>query len=204
MSSFYNISIILLCAATLAFAPVKQTADRYARFKTWYEANHARLRQKQDVAALTYQLTYSPTELAVLREIKDRPSVSNKELRALYADYTGQLDFNFRIETREAADFLLSQSVDQADYNDKIYYLISNIQDDFRLVQGTDTLAPFQCKFENNYGTAPFVTLHLLFENPDRKFPAHATLIYRDSLFGAGNLFFDLQATSQLHIPKIK
>jgi|GEM_PF-2592694 len=198
------ILLVPLLFCTYAFAPGRKTAACYARFKTWYQAHHEELRTQQTAGGLVFSLTFQPAEVSVLREISDRVQISRKELRALYAPYADNLQFNFRIENPAARDFLLSQSVDEADYTDKLYYLIGNIQQDFSIVHAQDTLRPLSCHFENNYGTAPFILLHLVFPRPSDALSAPTQLLYADHLFGADTLLFDLQPFSRLPIPKIK
>ncbi len=171
-------------------------------FFDWYKSNSEELSYSKEVSEFTYAVEYIPVELNVLKELKNKNEYSKKEIKVLYNKYKGVWEFNFKISTNKFRDLLAAISIDQNEYNDRLFYLIDQIGNDFTLVTKTGELKPLKCSFENNYGSAPFITLHLVFDfktgNEFKQF------VYLDSFFGCGNLVYDISTINKLNIPQIK
>ena len=92
-------------------------------------------------------------------------------------------------EQDRGVDLLLSDFTNR-DYDAAVRYMAFDIQDDFKLVTTSkDTIPCSGVLFERNFKVAPFKRLLLHFGNinPDDKI----TLLYKDQLFGQGNIRFD-------------
>ncbi len=153
---------------------------------------------------LLFEARFLPNELAVFQEIYNQSNVSRKQLKELYKRLDTYEVYTVKVSKSGEKDILIALSEDKADYQNKQFYLIESIQTDFALVRDGDTLSPINCQFENNYGAAPFVTLHLTFEKATTKKINSRTLLYNDQLFGSGLIAFDYSFIKNLQIPKIK
>jgi hypothetical protein len=195
------ISLIICCS----FISDRSPESCYRAFREWYRAHHQELLLKAErpASGLAFELRYLPGEIAICQQILNNPAVSGKQLKALYETHAAYDEYSFKIISTDSKDLLIAQSADKQDYQDKQFYLTESIQQDFFLVRDIDTLKPIRCGFENNYGTAPFVTLHLVFEKATDR-PNHTELIYNDQLFTAETVRFDCTAIMNLEIPKIK
>lgn len=196
----YLIIIVLLCS----FVSDKSPDACYRSFKEWYTLNHTQLVQTRDTNDLRFEARFIPNEIMICQEILKKEQVSGKEIKALYKTYGAYEEYSFRMESLTSRDLLIEWSEDKADFQNKQFYLIEAVQQDFRLVRDNDTLAPLSCQFENNYGTAPFITLHLTFEKAPKGKTAKRQLIYWDHLFQSNIHVFDFTHLSNLQIPKIK
>lgn len=197
--------VVLLLLICCSFTTGKTPEKCYRSFQHWYTAHQDELTVQRTKNELSFELRYLPNEVTICQQILRETSVSKKQLRALYAAHDAYAEFSFRILDPNSDNLLIARSEDKADFQNKQFYLIEAVQQDFYLVRNTDTLSPLQCQFENNYGTAPFITLHLAFE----KAPAGSTtdqlrLLYNDQLFGSDTLVFDLSPIKNLQIPKIQ
>jgi hypothetical protein len=193
--------LFLLCCS---FTTDKTPESCYRSFREWYAGHHEQLLLRQDSGELAFELRYLPNEVTICQQILNDKKVSSKRLKALYAAHDVYEEYSFKIISTDSKDLLISQSVDKADYQNKQFYLIESVQQDFSLVRDSDTLKPIRCGFENNYGAAPFVTLHLVFEKAPKGKAAHTELIYTDQLFTAKTVQFDCTNMMNLQIPKIK
>lgn len=193
--------IILIGLSSFRSKPVKKILDE---FTAWYKENGTSLVTNRSKATIDYQLTYIPNEFSIIEEIKDREKITSKELKELSLQYQGIEEYTLKISTAGVRDFLLSQSIDKQDYNDKLYYLIGNISSDFRMVNDQDSLTPLRCDFENNYGTAPFITLRLVFDKPKtNKELTNKKIIFNDVLFSNDTIQYNLSHLIKLTIPQL-
>lgn len=190
--------IVVLC-----FSFRKEPSKAMKAFREWYTDHADTLHQQVEADHLSYQIDYLPKELTVVREIMNLPKVSSSLLEELNSKYDAVEEYSFRITTSKGRDLLLTESEDKEDYQRKLFYLIENIQFDFALVQDQDTLYPLRCDFENNYGNAPSIKLHLVFDKT-KKGGKQKELYYLDQLFGNGMIRYDLTHITNLNIPKIK
>ena len=174
----------------------------YEKFQEWYSVNKNSLELSQDVNELSYSIRFMPKELTILREVRGKKDLSRAELNKLNEKYDGFYEFSFKVQSLEVQDILASISDGEEDYNSRLFYLIESIGQDFTLVTRLGELKPLRCSFENNYGTAPFITFHLVFEHAPKNIMQQ--LAYNDQFFGCGNLMFELEEIEQLNIPKIK
>jgi hypothetical protein len=87
---------------------------------------------------------------------------------------------------------------------EKILYLDFDMQKDFVLLAGTDSIAPAICqKIEN--GIAGSYEYMLAFENKDgQEIDGDCTVIYNDKIFGTGTTAFVYDQTDLKKIPTLK
>jgi hypothetical protein len=194
--------VLLVC---YAFASDSPPEKRYRAFKEWYGAHHEQLLFTQTAGDLAFELRYLPNEVTICQQLLQQKTVSKKQLKGLYEQYDTYDAYSFKILSPDGSDLLISQSADKAEYQEKQFYLIESVREDFRLIRDNDTLRPIHCTFENNYGTAPFVLLHLVFEKaPKGSRAERLQLLYTDQLFTSDTLVFDCRSLLHLQIPKIK
>lgn len=159
--------------------------------------------------AISFLTQYHPAEYeALLQEginglspAKFQTAVKNKK----------QLQyFLFKIKTKTGQDILKEGIAQDEEYYARVQYFSFQMQQDFMLVQGTDTLPCRLFHYERNYGAAPYTTFMLGFENlviPENVQNAERredkTLIYDDKVFGTGTQLFKIDKTNLENIPSI-
>lgn len=200
MKKFFFISIVLLLFS-FRMKPVSKMLDKY---REWYSTNGTKLSVNREKKEINYQLNYIPSEVSVLGELKEVEKISKKELLEITKRYDAYEEYTIKISSSNARNFLLSQSYDKEDLTNKQYYLMSEVVKDFILINGTDSLTPLRCDFDNNFGAAPYLSLHLVF---NRQKPDHPIkkkrLIYKDYLFAEDSIEYNLDHLTQLTVPKI-
>lgn len=188
----------LLALVAFRSKPVQVIADRY---KEWYVANGEKLKLKRTKGEITYTLTYLPAEMAALSEIKEKERISKKEAQKILESYSSTEEYNLKLSKEQVKNFLISESIDKEEYTEKQYYLISEVGHDILLINDQDTLLPMRCSFEDNYGAAPYLNLHVVFKRG--KTPKQKKLIYYDVLFAEDSISYDLTHLTQLTVPKL-
>lgn len=195
--------ILLVVIAGYAFTSDEGPEKHYRAFQQWYSAHHEELVLKHEQNGLLFELRYLPNEVTICQELLQATSVSKKQIKALYTTYDNYDEYSFKMLAPGVKDLLIETSEDKAEITEKQFYLIESIQQDFLLIRDGDTLHPVRCHYENNYGTAPFIQLHLAFNKPTGKVKSQQ-LRYNDQLFGTAPVQFDLTPITKLQIPKIK
>lgn len=191
--------VIAIALVSFRSKPVSKLLEVY---REWYGINSSRLTVDRTKGEINYQLNYIPSEVSIFAELMDQEKVSKKELQKLSESYNAYEEYNLKISTLNTRNFLLSQSVDKEDLGEKQYYLMSEVVKDFILINGTDSLKPLRCDFENNYGSAPYINLRLVFERKKEKI-TKKKLVYYDVLFAQDTIEYNLDQLTQLTIPKI-
>ncbi len=199
MRMSFRVTYLVLSLFILSFGKSDGPVEK---FQQWYASHHDQLVISHEVGELNYSLRFLPKELNITREALKLKAATKKDLKALSKKYDGLYEFSFKVQSAHIQDILAALSVDEQDYNDRLFYLLDQIGNDFTLVTELGELKPLRCSFENNYGAAPFITLHLVFEHLSKN--KLKQLAYVDQFFGCGNLVFELSEIEQLNIPKIK
>lgn len=196
--------LYLLVLLSFSFTIEKKDDKCYQSFQNWYKKNIDQLKQSYSKDDLTFEMSYLPNELTIFQQLYIQNDYSKKQIKSLYSKHNSYDEFSFKISTTDSRDLILSKSFDKAEYQEIQFYLIESIQQDFYMIRNRDTLRPIQCQFENNYGTAPFITMHLAFEKAQKKEIEKLEIQYSDKLFRSDNIVFDFTHLKNLKIPKIK
>lgn len=196
--------LFFLVLLSFSFSSEKKNEKCYKSFQNWYQKNNDQLKQSYSKDDLTFEMSYLPNELTIFQQLYIKKDFSKEQIKSLYSKYNSYDEFRLKISTQDSRDLILSKSSDKEEYQEIQFYLIESIQQDFYMICNKDTLRPVQCQFENNYGTAPFITLHLAFEKAPKTKTNKLEIHYSDQLFQSDNIVFDFTHLKNLKIPKIK
>lgn len=128
--------------------------------------------------------------MAILQANKDDIIPILETIDSLSKNYNTSINFQFKIsDVNLKDDFIKSGSVNEEDYQAKLDYLTSKIQEDFYLVSGTDTLECIEAFHERNYGISPIYSFMLSFNAPPKNTdPNDLVLVYNDNLENLGTI----------------
>lgn len=97
--------------------------------------------------------------------------------------------FNFSIESRKNFDFSDDLQKGLNSYDDFIAYLSFDMQNDFKLLCGEDTLMSVLYHFERTYGVTPYRKILMAFEKC-RLDDNNIKLVFNDKLYNYGIINF--------------
>lgn len=194
--------ILTYCLLFVMFAAAMPSDKATKKFKEWYSQNASSLIITEKEGEYTCNLRYIPTELKVLKEVSSETEIKRSKLKEVYSKFEGNYEFSFKVSKKKVTDLLTHVSDGREDYTNRLFYLVESISQDFTLVTKQGELKPIDCHFENNYGSAPFLNFHVVFERDKENKLQH--FIYQDQFFGLGSLIYDLNTIENLTIPKIK
>ncbi len=157
----------------------------------------------QDIEDIRFSTIYKPYEYIMLTE-RTSDGMSQEDIDKGISGLEGMQYFNFRIKSLKPGVDLLKLNWDgsQEQYFQKGDYLTFAIQQDFKLIDGNDTLACQMCHFARNYNVAP--TLDFVLGFSSKEDISDKELIYSDQLFGLGKIRFKIEKKDIHELPRLE
>jgi hypothetical protein len=176
-------------------------------YMNWVEDKNNGLLIEKNIGAITFSALYKPySYLAVLELRKD--SINEKKLKEKEKEYEGLQYFTFKIAANDQQQELLRVNAgSESDYYSRLEYFSFEMQHDFKLIEGRDTLDCALYHFERVYGLAPYATVVLGFpfaKGGQQKTYQNKTISYTDKIFGAGKVNMTFKGEKLNKIPELK
>ncbi len=158
------------------------------------------LQKEKVIGNISLALQYKPIDYMVLNEtrgkIDGRFEKRKKELSGLQ-HYTLKLALS-----SHQGDITEYKVSDEKGYQDRLYYLSYGMQEDIKMVQGTDTLKCSLYHFERSFDSSPYRTFVLAFE--EHQAEGDRILIWDSKEMGLGTLKLGIKEKDIKSIPKLK
>lgn len=164
-------------------------------YRKWVENPDNGLIVRKEIGQFAYELFYKPLPYQLLQANED---IENSKEHESTQHYT------LKIEALSGQDVLKSGARDDAEYNNRLFYLADYIQQDLSLIEGGDTLPCLFAHYERNYGLAPYAKVTLAFEAKEQSNQQEKTIRFNDPVFGAGPIQFNYPTTVLNNIPNLK
>lgn len=175
-----------------------------AEYMSWVKNGGNGLRVTKEVGKHTFVLQYKPCEYEALLHAKST-AITQQELTAAVKPLKQMQYFTFCIQSSDKKDPAGSVAIDEADYNQRLNYLMFDMQQDFSLIDGADTLPCVFYHYERNYNLSADNNILLGFEMPARDKSLHdKTVIYDDHLLDSGPVLLTVKAKNIESIPSLK
>lgn len=186
----------------------KEDALPVDEFMTWIENKDNGLKVEKNIGDLNFSALYKPYEYLAVMELK-KGGLNKQVLKKKMQEYEGMYYFTFKITSMDQHQELLKKGIDtEQEYYSRLEYFSFGMQNDFKLIDGKDTLNCTLYHFERVYGLAPCATMVLGFtpagKHPVGKLNNNVTLGYEDKLFGAGNVYMTFKEEDLKRIPAVK
>ncbi len=204
---FLKITFGIAILACSAFGLAQCAADPQltpVQYVNWVENPENGLRVSTAADDFVFTLQYQPIAYNVAREER-QPTLSKALLEQETREREGLLYFMFRIALAngQGGSLLKYRIQEPGEFEQRIAYCASAMQQDFSLAVGTDTLPCLLFHFERTYDIAPYSTFLLGFQKPaDPEQDLH--LRYTDKLFGLEPVSLTIKAAALHSIPPIK
>jgi hypothetical protein len=154
--------------------------------------------QQTQSGSLVFKLQYRPPEYEWLKAAGHNINLADlEEQRKLQF-------FVLKIEHESAnVDVLAYGTRSSVEYQQRIIYLTSAVQNDFVLIDGTDTLPCVMHHWERTYKLTNYTTLLLAFP-ASKEGVSDKTVVFYDEIFGVGKTFIQIPKAKIQAIPKLK
>ena len=175
-------------------------------YMNWVENTKNGLKVEKEIGDFNFSALYKPYEYLTIMEHKNE-KISGKILKEGIKEYEGMQYFTFKITSNNQQKELLKVGIrEDQEYYSRLEYLSFEMQKDFKLIEGKDTLDCALYNYERVYGLAPYATMVLGFpltQQSAKGSQQDKTILYTDKLFGAGNVYMTVYADKLNSIPSL-
>lgn len=189
--------------AVLADASTHEKLDGDAYIAYIEDKANGLIKEKQ-IADFTFSLFYKPLEYQALAGLKN-PEPAKADFDREMGEIKDMQYFTFKIEVANFNQELLKYNLESPEqYEQRVNYFAFKMQNDFKLIEGKDTLDCELFHFERNYGIAPTAHFILAFpatHNGNKIFDK--TLSFEDKTFGMGTININIDKTQLAKLPAL-
>ncbi|PCI98239.1 MAG: hypothetical protein COB15_06225 [Flavobacteriales bacterium] len=197
MNRIINITLAGLLLIGCSATPEQLNRKEYVKWMT-NPANGLIVNKAIDQYQLEVQ--YRPSTLIALQE---NYTISAENLKERSKILDNSLNFNFKIKANNPALKVMDiGNQTEQDYFLKLDYFTNGIQQDLKLIDGTDTLNCMFSVFERTYDLAPYVTFNLAFENTV-SIQNDQTIYFDGSKLGLGPVYLNISKEKIKNIPTL-
>lgn len=170
---------------------------------SWCRDKENHLNKTKEIGDITYQLLYKPAEYVACME-EESTSIQTDTLAKKVEELNGLEYYDFKIEITSGQGELLKYNVSSAEeYNQRVNYFAFQMQNDLKLVDGSDTLDCKLFHFERAYDVAPYAVFLLGFPK-GKSANTEKMFFYQDKVFNKGIIKFTYNKNDLKNIPKLK
>jgi hypothetical protein len=189
---------ILLCSSSCGGDKVLTQED----YVDWYNTAKDVNKQKE-VGEYNIELKYLTHDYLALRHFKNAVSEIDKEaFDKQKKRYEGHYYFTLRIKNKDNQKTVLNNEISgYGEYGNRLNYFAFYAQDDFKLIEGKDTVECALHHFENNYGLSPINDITIVFK--DKKLYEDMTFVWFDRVLGVGTVKFFIEKSELDNLPKL-
>lgn len=173
----------------------------------WIDNPDNGLKKEKKLDEYQYKVFYKPADYVVFREIinSGAKSIDEQQAQKRIGELSNFHQFNFDIVSADGKVSVLQHHLsNQEEHAARVNYFVSHAQQDFLLVEGSDTMPCVLYHFEQTFGATPLNTISLGFEKKSPKTEGDLQLIFTNRLFNTGEIKFLFPKSTITNIPKLK
>ena len=189
-------TVLRSCGGSTSSLPV-------ADYISWIEDEKNGLLVTKKISDYSFSVQYKPSAYVVLQEEK-RSTFSDKQFDSLVNAVSDMQYYTLKIGAEGSKDVTRFGLNNDQEYYARQEYLATQMQQDIRLIDGTDTLNCLMYHYERTYGIDPQASIVLAFENKNAgKTTGNKTIVYDDRHFGTGPVMLTIGAQALGTVPQI-
>lgn len=177
----------------------KQTMNP-ASYVQWVEDPANGLRIMKDTRDYLFDLQYKPPPLIALKE-QANDQINQFAFQKALSELQGLRYFDLRISRKDGLELLEAAKSAEKDIQQISNYLAGDMQYDFVLTAGNDTLPCLLFHTEAGGGVSPVKTFLLAFDTLFAHTNRDLNLVYTDWLLGCGDISFTIKKENLHNIP---
>jgi hypothetical protein len=192
------LSIFILSIAVYSCSKSKLSASEYIAYMNDLENGYV---CRRTFNGINYKTVMQTPEMIILRsgrQVSD-PINFNKNVD----EQKGNLNFVFTISDDDGSNRVKEMVFDQSKYGGILRYSNSMINEDFKLLQGNDTVYCALVHLEPANSINPMLRLTVAFSGIDQNSTEDLTLFFNDNIFMNGPLKFHFDKKIFLNKPEI-
>lgn len=153
-----------------------------------------------------FNCRYRPSEELILLE-HGTQKLTRKVLDSLNSKYSDMVYFNFTIHQEGRQE--LTSANGESNYYQMLDYLSNQIQNDFYLIDGKDTIPCGLCHYERNFDLSSANVINVGFQSEKLRTGANHSLsndlhlVYDDKLLSVGILHFHFDKNAINQLPEL-
>lgn len=173
-------------------------------YLSWIASNDAAINSTKDIGNYTIAIKYLPQDYLTLKEFETPyTNIDKKKFDETSKKFAGHHYFLMRItDSKTGQSVLRSNGADYGKYAERLNYFAFNAQNDFKLVDGIDTIDCVLHHFENNYSLSPINDITIVF--PKKTIDNNMVFIWNDPVLGLGTIKFAFDKEDLKTIPTLK
>lgn len=172
------------------------------QYKRWHESDESHLRQKREMGDFEFTAFYQTNNYLALKEMDKKDTIEKKEFDNKLSEYGSMTYVSYRIENmKQGNDLMKANLSSDNEYYARLEYFSFKMQNDFKLVNGRDTLDCLLYHFERTYSLTPYTTFVLGF--PKIEANKGFKIIYHDKVFNNGIIVTNFDKNIINNIPKL-
>ncbi len=195
MSSKFNQILIL---ALVLLGGCRQPALLPIKYVEWLNDPDNGAHVNKQIGKYDFDLQYKTPEYMVLMSER-KSSITVAQMSTQKKAYEDLEQYTFKIRSASNEDLLQDGNGD--DYNRRLEYFISYIQEDLFLENGNDTVFASLCNYERTYGLSPEATITIGFDTKNIAKHSDRTFIFDDHILGVGPVRLTITKESLSHLP---
>lgn len=200
MFKYLFVVIILISLLLISCQPNSLTPKEYLE---WVENPRNHFQQKKLVGENEYIVQYGSIDyICAQQALQSGVAQAQKRRREESNEF---VYLKFRIQDVGKSINPLEKNVpNEETYYQRLNYLTFGIEEDLLFLEGTDTLGLRSFQFVRNYALAPYLDYVLTFERKNIESQADYTFIYKDKLFGAGEIRLKFEKSLLAKVPTLE
>lgn len=151
----------------------------------WVKAPENGMVQEKSLGNFTYTVMYKPASYVALQSLAGEQGVNKARYEEELKAVGSMLYFTFQVAHADAQDAFMADVENEQEYGARVSYFMNDAQQDFMLVNGTDTLPCTLYHYERDYGISNKESISLGFD-PGNKPVKNLQFIYNDQQLGTG------------------
>ncbi|MDP1801743.1 MAG: hypothetical protein Q8L81_10345 [Bacteroidota bacterium] len=199
---FKNLTIIIfLIFATCACNKKKSLAsDDYIKYLNSKDGGLINLKEFNDIV---FKAKIQTPEMIAL-SYSSGSEMNQIKYKKDLQDHKGQINFIVLIEDANSNKKVKEAVVTKETYGQILAYGNTGLKDDFKLIQGVDTIYCSLVIVEPANSLQPIVRIALSFSGVNSLSESDLTLIYNDKIFNQGPIKFNYSKSTFQNIPDLK
>jgi hypothetical protein len=195
-----NCIFLLLISSTIFSC--KPSVLEPQEYEAWAREADNGLRQTVSVGHLEYTMTFKPIDVMILQS-NEGVVPSQDSIIKMREEFAGLLYFTFQMKVSDNSSVLQFEGDENAETG-RLQHFFGDMQGDFVLITGNDTLPCSIYHYERDYGVDPFETFSLGFEVPENFASEKVIIVYNDQVMNTGPVRFDYSSEELFEQPQLK